>query len=106
MDKIQKESTEVVEPKKRQIQEEEFIANQQAQESQTIKIECDNDLAKAMPLVKKAIEALNTIQTKDINELKSLGKPPNPIKKVLHAVCIMCQRKVERTPKKDVRTIC
>jgi dynein heavy chain len=28
MDKIQKESTEVVEPKKRQIQEEEFIANQ------------------------------------------------------------------------------
>jgi hypothetical protein len=33
--------------------------------------------------------------------VKSLGKPPEPIKKVLHAVCIMCSRKVEKTPKKD-----
>ena len=28
-------------------------------------------------------------------------KPPSTIKKVLHAVCIMLQRKAERTPKKD-----
>ena len=54
-----------------------------------------------MPLVKKAIEALNTIQAKDINEMKALGKPPVPIKKVMQAVCIMCQRKVEKTPKKE-----
>ena len=53
-EKIQKESKEVVEPKKIQIQEEEAIANQQAMEAQTIKIECENDLSKAMPLVKKA----------------------------------------------------
>jgi dynein heavy chain len=54
-----------------------------------------------MPIIKKAIEALNTIQPKDINEIKVLGKPPGPIRKVLHAVCIMCQRKAERTPKKE-----
>lgn len=43
-----------------------------------------------MPLVKKANEALNTIQPAHINEIKALGKPPEAIKKVLHAVCIMC----------------
>lgn len=88
--KIEKESREVVAPKKAMIEEEEAIANQMAQEAQTIKIECENDLSKALPLVKKAQEALNTIQTSHINEVKSLGKPPEPIKKVLHAVCIMC----------------
>ena len=54
-----------------------------------------------MPMVKKAIEALNTIKPSDINELKALSKPPGAIRKVLHAVCVMCQKKVERTPKKD-----
>ena len=52
-------------------------------------------------MVKKAQEALNTIQPQHINEIKALGKPPTAIKTVLHAVCIMCQRKVERTPKKE-----
>lgn len=101
IEKIQKESEEVVEPKKELIQEEEAIANHQAQEAHAIKIECDTELAKAKPMVQKAIDALNTISAKDINELKVLGKPPNPIKKVLHAVCIMCQRRMERTPKKE-----
>lgn len=54
-----------------------------------------------MPLVNKAIAALNTIKTQDINELKVLGKPPTTIKKVLHAVCIMAARKPEKTPKPD-----
>ena len=30
-----------------------------------------------------------------------LGKPPDAIKRVLQAVCVMCHRKVERTPKKE-----
>lgn len=66
-----------------------------------IKVECEKELEKAMPLVKKAIAALNTIKPQHINELKALGKPPNPIKKVLHAVCIMTGRKPEKTPKPD-----
>lgn len=98
---IKKESEEVVEPKKRQIEQEEDIANKQAQVSHGIKVECDKELEKAMPLVKKAIAALNTIKPQHINELKALGKPPNPIKKVLHAVCIMAERKAEKTPKPD-----
>jgi hypothetical protein len=49
----------------------------------------------------KAQEALNTIKSSHINEIKWLGQPPIPIRKVLHAVCVLCQRKVERTPKKE-----
>lgn len=30
-----------------------------------------------------------------------LGKPPAAVKRVLHAVCVMCQRKAERTPKPE-----
>ena len=33
--------------------------------------------------------------------MKALGKPPAPIKKVMHAVCVMCAKKVEKTPKKE-----
>jgi dynein heavy chain len=101
MAKIKKESEEVVQPKKKQIEEEEDIANVQASNAHSIKVECEKELAKAMPLIEKAVAALNTIKPKDIGELKSLGKPPNPIRKVLHAVCVMNGRKAERTPKKD-----
>jgi dynein heavy chain, axonemal len=98
---IKKESEEVVEPKKKQIEQEEEIANRQAQEAHWIKVECEKELEKAMPLVNKAIAALNTIKPGDINELRVLGKPPTTIKKVLHAVCIMAARKPEKTPKPD-----
>jgi len=101
MEEIKKESEEVVEPKKWAIEEEEEKANAQAQEAHAIKVECETELEKAMPMVHKAIAALNTIKPKDIIEIKALGKPPTPIKKVLHAVCIMCHRTVEKTPKKD-----
>ena len=45
----------------------------------------------AKPMVDAAIAALNTIKPQDIQELRSLLKPPVVIRKVLHAVCIMCQ---------------
>ena len=33
--------------------------------------------------------------------MKILGKPPQAIRNVLHAVCIMCERKCEKTPNKE-----
>ena len=51
--------------------------------------------------MQKAEQALNTIKPEHINEIKVLGKPPMAIKTVLHAVCVMCERKVEKTPMKD-----
>lgn len=54
-----------------------------------------------MPILQKAMDALNTIKPNHINEIKVLNNPPATVKKVLHAVCVMCSIKPERTPKKD-----
>ena len=54
-----------------------------------------------MPILKQAKDALNTIKPAHINEIKVLNNPPPHVKLVLHAVCVMCDRKVERTPKKE-----
>jgi dynein heavy chain len=101
MQQIEQESSQVVAPKQAQVQVEEAIANQQAREAEAIKADCDSDLAKALPLLAKAQDALNTIKSSHIGEIKVLGNPPGPVKRVLHAVCVMCQRKAERTPKKE-----
>lgn len=66
-----------------------------------MKKECDTDLAGALPVLQKAQEALNTVKSQHINEIKVLLKPPATVKKVLQAVCVMCQRKAERTPRRD-----
>lgn len=69
--------------------------------AQDIQIDCQNDLIKAMPILNQAKAALDTIKPAHINEVKILQNPPNHVKMVLHAVCVMLDRKVEKTPKKD-----
>ena len=44
--------------------------------------------------------ALDTIKSAHLNEIKVLQHPPPHVKMVLHAVCVMCDRKVIRTPSK------
>lgn len=51
---IKKESDEVVEPKKRQVYEEECRANELATEFQEMEIQCENDLVKANPILEEA----------------------------------------------------
>lgn len=92
---------EVVEPHKKAIQAEEEEANAVAMEAQYMKIECENNLAKALPILKQALAALDTIKPSHINEIKVLQHPPIGVKTVLHAVCVLCDRKCEKTPKKD-----
>lgn len=70
-------------------------------EAETIKIDCENNLQRALPILKQAQAALDTIKPKDINEIKVLQNPPQNIRLTLHAVCVMLDRKVEKTPKKD-----
>jgi len=63
MVQIEHESTQVVAPKQAQIEEEETNANKQAHEAQSIKTDCDNELAEALPILAKAQAALNTIKS-------------------------------------------
>lgn len=54
-----------------------------------------------MPILNAAKAALDTIKPAHINEIKVLQNPPSHVKMVLHAVCVMLDRKVEKTPRKD-----
>lgn len=95
----------------------EAVANEAASKSQAIKDECEADLAEAIPALEAAINALNTLTSKDITLVKSMkvsraGRqharqhPPTPlpqnppalVKLVMEAVCIMKGIKPERKP--------
>ncbi|GBG26414.1 Dynein heavy chain 7, axonemal [Hondaea fermentalgiana] len=71
------------------VKSEEAIANEKAQSAKGIKEECEADLAKAMPVLESAIAALNTLSKSDITEVKSMKSPPDGVKLVMEALCIM-----------------
>ncbi|CAM9445138.1 unnamed protein product [Ectocarpus fasciculatus] len=74
------------------------VAQREADIVQAQKDEVEADLAEAIPILEEAIEALNTIKPNDINEIKALSKPPDRIRLVCKAVCIMLDVKPARIP--------
>ena len=74
------------------------VAQREADIVQAQKDEVEADLAEAIPILEEAIEALNTIKPNDINEIKALSKPPDRIRLVCKAVCIMLDVKAARIP--------
>jgi dynein heavy chain len=62
------------------------------------KDEVKADLAEAIPALNEAIDALNTIKPNEINEIKALSKPPEKIRMVCRAVCVMLDIKPVRIP--------
>ena len=51
--------------------------------------DCERDLARAEPALKAASEALNTLNKANLTELKSFGKPPPIVVKVVGAVMVL-----------------
>jgi len=76
----------------------EAVANKAAAKAQAIKDECESDLAEAIPALEAAIAALNTLKPQDITLVKSMKNPPNAVKLVMEAVCIMKGIRPERKP--------
>ena len=50
---------------------------------------CEEDLAKAEPALKAAVEALNTLNKTNLTELKSFGQPPPAVSNVTAAVMVL-----------------
>eukprot|EP00960_Hanusia_phi_P010289 300866-Hanusia_phi.AAC.1 len=57
-----------------------------AEKAGIMQVDCERDLAAAIPAVEKAEAALDTLNKKDLGELKSLGKPPQGVDDVTAAV--------------------
>ncbi|CEM36965.1 unnamed protein product, partial [Vitrella brassicaformis CCMP3155] len=75
---------------------EEAIASEAAEKANSIKTECEQELAVAMPALESAIKALNTLTSGDIAEIKAMKSPPGPVKIVLEAVCVLKGVKPQR----------
>jgi len=71
------------------VKHEELVANEKAQMAKSIKDECEGELAEAMPILESAIQALNTLSKNDITEVKSMKSPPDGVKLVMEAMCVM-----------------
>ncbi|KAG7377648.1 hypothetical protein PHYPSEUDO_011184 [Phytophthora pseudosyringae] len=68
---------------------EEKLCNAQAAEANGIKESCEAELAEAIPALENAVKALQTLTKGDITEIKAMKKPPDGVKLVMEAVCIM-----------------
>ena len=51
--------------------------------------DAQKDLAEAMPAMEAAMKALEALNKNDINELKVFNKPPELVKVVMEAVCLL-----------------
>jgi dynein heavy chain len=92
---IEKESVDV-EARSKVVKEEEKGANEKAAEAQALKDECESDLAEAIPALEAAESALNTLKPADIAVVKKMMNPPDGVKLVMAAVCVMKDVKPEK----------
>ena len=71
------------------VKEEELIAREAAGKAQAIKSECDYSLSLCLPILQEAIDALNVLNKDDISKIKKSSNPPQLVKDVLEAICIL-----------------
>lgn len=95
MVKIESETVDV-EAKKELVAADEAVMNEAAAASQSIKDDCENDLAEATPALEAALSALDTIKSSDISMVKAMKNPPQAVRFVLEAICVMKGIKSER----------
>jgi dynein heavy chain, axonemal len=95
--KISIETVEV-ESTKLTVSADEAVAAESAAKAQAMKEECESDLAEAIPLLNAALAALDTLKKTDIDLVKSMKNPPDGVKLVMEAVCVMKDIKPEKVP--------
>ena len=92
---IAKESVEV-EEKSKVVRQDEAVASEKAAEAKALKEECESDLAEAIPALEAALAALKTLKPADITVVKSMKNPPDGVKLVMEAVCVMKEVKPDK----------
>lgn len=71
------------------IKEEEKIAEKNAAEAKRISVLCEGDLKQVLPVLESAERAVKILNKNDIYEIKSMKSPPQGVKLVMEAVCIL-----------------
>ena len=71
------------------VQADEKVVRAQAAEVAEVQADAQRDLDVAMPALHNALKALDSLDKKDITEVKSFAKPPPAVQTVMEAVCIL-----------------
>ncbi|KNE63057.1 hypothetical protein AMAG_08223 [Allomyces macrogynus ATCC 38327] len=71
------------------VQREEAEASKKADETKSIADDAQRDLDEALPALAAALESLNSLSKNDVIEVRSMQRPPEGVKLVMEAVCIM-----------------
>jgi dynein heavy chain len=93
---VESETKKVTEQREAAAIEEKEVAEKKERVAER-QAECDRDLQKALPALKAAEEALNTLNRNNLTELKSFATPPAAILKVTASLQILLapQSKIE-----------
>jgi dynein heavy chain len=71
------------------VQVEEDEATKKARESKEIADDAQRDLEEALPALDAALNSLKSLNKSDISEVKAMTRPPEGVRIVMEAVCIM-----------------
>ena len=71
-------------------------AEKKEKECKTMAADAQRDLDEALPALDEAVKCLNALKKADIDEVKSLGKPPHGVILTSEACCIMFEIKPDK----------
>lgn len=71
------------------VQNEEEIASKKAKEAKAIADDAQRELDEALPALDAALASLKSLNRNDVVEVKAMKNPPDGVKLVMEAVCIM-----------------
>lgn len=83
------------------VEVEEASASKKAADTKAIADDAQRDLDEALPALAVAVQCLKDLKKADIDEVKSLGRPPVNVVKTLQACCIMFDIKPDRVNDPD-----
>ncbi|ELU16870.1 hypothetical protein CAPTEDRAFT_116653 [Capitella teleta] len=97
-----KKDQEAVDQVREIVSGEEAVMKKETQVVHDYADECQRDLASVIPALHGAIESLDSLDKADISELRVYSSPPELVKMVIAAVCILLQEKPDWSTAKQV----
>ncbi|XP_014674130.1 PREDICTED: dynein heavy chain 1, axonemal-like [Priapulus caudatus] len=92
------EDTKIAEVTKQAVEKDEAVAEAQRVASQDIADDAERDLAEALPALDAALKSLDALNKNDIVEVRAMQRPPDGVRLVMEAVCIMFEVKPKKVP--------
>ncbi|XP_078448652.1 dynein axonemal heavy chain 6 [Lampetra planeri] len=78
---------------RRVVMEDEAVAKVKAEETQAMAADAQRDLDEALPALQAANKALDSLDRSDISEVRVFTNPPEGVRTVMEAICIVLSKK-------------